>query len=209
MCSTYIICLCCSFIVGLERQYSQILTCTLQCCCLRMSQHKHGVCVGLVLLIVMCNFALNVENNESRLMHLSKAEFVKVMSDIISGGGDKDSPSMVEGENNGEGEGEYYDPIDPTQQTNSSRSSTSNNANNTQQVKESPRTTATKQAQAQTTGLSSSNNNMSGATIRARKVVKSDSLFFLQKSMEMREAAYKTGDYTARTDYSQQDNANA
>lgn len=169
-----------------------------------MSHHEHGVCVVFILLGLVCNFSLNVENNESRLVHLPREEFVKVMSDIISGG-DKNTPSVVEESNDDE---EFYDPMDPAgaswyqnSQRSTARSGTARSGSTKSSpktvVEESPRTMATKQAQNAASGASMSEtlampNASSGAAPRGRRV-KSDSLYFLQRSMEAREQAYRSG----------------
>eukprot|EP00428_Durinskia_dybowskii_P071761 CAMPEP_0170402874 /NCGR_PEP_ID=MMETSP0117_2-20130122/25793_1 /TAXON_ID=400756 /ORGANISM="Durinskia baltica, Strain CSIRO CS-38" /LENGTH=192 /DNA_ID=CAMNT_0010659777 /DNA_START=568 /DNA_END=1143 /DNA_ORIENTATION=- len=177
-----------------------------------MTHHQHGVCVVVILLGVICNFALNVENNDSRLFHLPKDEFVKVLSEIISGGEDQNAntSSVVEGTSE---EGEFYDPMDPAgilSQQSTQRSSKSSYRT----VDDTPRAAATRQAQAKSNGvngLSMGENNPGSARGRSSgggagqaKRVKSDSLYFLQRSMEQREKAYREGlDLTARTDDSE------
>lgn len=182
-----------------------------------MTHHQHTVCVVIVVLGVLCNFALNVENNESRLVHLPREEFVKVMSDILSGG-DKNTPSVVEGSNEDEDD-EFYDSMDPAgaswyqnsqrggstgrSSARSGRSSASNKSSTRTAMEETPRTTATKQAQHMrggSTGVSisetlagpSAGTGGTNGVPRARRV-KSDSLYFLQRSMEARESAYRSG----------------
>jgi hypothetical protein len=194
-----------------------------------MSKHQHGVCIIVVCLGAVCNLALSIENNESRLVHLPKEEFIKVMSEIISGGAD---PSMVEtagdGEDDGaggmiaEGEGgpgvdgeqygEYFDsaadhPASLTWRT-ASESSNRGNSEGKRLVRESPRTEAFKEAQQRSSGGTNSN-SMNGDGIPSRrknKRIKNDSLFYLQKSMQTREALFnssRTGSAfsTARSDY--------
>lgn len=162
-----------------------------------MTKHQHGVCVVFVLLGLLCNFALNVENNDSRLLHLPKEEFIRVMSDII-GGGDKNTPSTVEQSSE---DGEFYDPMDPTGGTLSQQQSQRSSRSSYRTVmEESPRTAATKQAQTGS-GLSMSDTNAALGSAQRSKRVKSDSLYFLQRSMEQREKVYREGqNLTARTD---------
>jgi hypothetical protein len=155
------------------------------------------VCIFFICIAILCNVALNIENNDSRLLHLPREEFVKVLSSIISGG-DKNTPSTVEPGSSEDGE--FYDPMDPAglgSQQSTFRSSKS--SYRTAVTDESPRTAATREAQARpTNGLSMGENNPSGA--RKRRV-KSDSLYFLQRSMEQREKMYREGqNLTARTD---------
>eukprot|EP01034_Spumella_vulgaris_P024025 gene24025-30321_t len=150
----------------------------------KMTHHEHGVCVGLVTLGVLCNFALCMENNDSRLVGIPKQEFIRVMSDIISGpspaaagsqqGGGGGAPGkdmlLERSRGDGTGEEEEYQQV-------------GGGAGNSVEVMESPRTTATKQAQA------------SSAMLYRRKQkqqnIKSDSLYFLQRGMEAREAKLK------------------
>ena len=169
-----------------------------------MSHHQHGVCVVFILLGVICNFALCVENNDSRLLHLPKEEFVSVLSGIISGG-DKNTASVVETASSEDGE--FYDPMDPTgmsqhptqrtQSTNRSSKSSYRTVN-----EETPRTTATREAQTRpTNGLSMGDIGKTSSGAQRGRRVKSDSLYFLQRSMESREKAHREGlGLTARTD---------
>lgn len=59
-------------------------------CCESMSLHKlshghHWYCVAIVTVPIMVNFALNMENNDSRIMYIPKKEFVTVLGNIING----------------------------------------------------------------------------------------------------------------------------
>jgi len=58
-------------------------------CCERMSLHtlqdtEHFFCLLVVGVIALTNLALNMENNDSRLLHVPKKEFVRVLSGIIN-----------------------------------------------------------------------------------------------------------------------------
>lgn len=170
-------------------------------CLLRysMTHHQHTACVVFVGLGVVCHFALSVENQDSRLVHLPREEFVKVMSEIVSGG-QANASSVVEQPSSDDAE--FFDPMDPAglmSQPSTQRSTKS--SYRTAVTEESPRTTATRHAQQGTgMGLSMGENNPPAAGKRTKRV-KSDSLYFLQRSMEQREQQYRDGQvHTARTD---------
>mmetsp|Transcript_28951 Transcript_28951/g.48611 ORF Transcript_28951/g.48611 Transcript_28951/m.48611 type:complete len:339 (+) Transcript_28951:377-1393(+) len=213
-------------------------------CCEKMSfhtwgKHQHGTCVMVVLAAILCNFALSVEDNESRLFSVSKEEFLRVMSDLLSGTsssskGDGDQQQEQEGSSLVEvldadalaamsaaaaDEGEFFDPtgqIPGSQRqlasyrskTSSSggRSSTtgrsssegaadtaagtatsSSSSSSSSRMGESPRTLATKQAQINRLAAASNSDRLGSRKVR------SDSLYFLQKSIEARENSYRLG----------------
>lgn len=157
-----------------------------------MNHHEHGVCLAIVLFGVAANFGLSMENNDSRLLHIPKSEFVRVMSEIISGGSKQGNDRLME-RTRGEGE---EDEGEAELLRNSGRRdfepSPRNKRGNMDRVyevghnaaglgAESPRTAATKQAQSIPSEL----------TQRKKAYVKSDSLYFLQKGIEEREAKWK------------------
>jgi hypothetical protein len=49
-----------------------------------MTHHGHGIWVAAVVIGVVCNVALNAENNDSRIMFVSKKQYVNVISGIIN-----------------------------------------------------------------------------------------------------------------------------
>lgn len=156
-----------------------------------MSFHQHGVCVMVIVLGVLCNFALNLENNESRLMQIPREEFVRVMSDIISGG-DKNASSSVDVSTTDDEA--FYDPMDPTGENGYLQSHRTSSTNRSSVIGETPRTTATKQAQTRASPAAGAFANINNTgVLRRNRRVKSDSLYFLQRSMETRESAYRSG----------------
>lgn len=135
-----------------------------------MSKHTHGVCVGVVIVLVIANIALNMENNDNRLLYVKKSEFVTVLGDIIQQG--QSNRSNVISSSQLE-DTMIYDmtntPRDQQHQQQSSRIPTS------------PRSAATKHVQ--------SMSGMSGTGAKKSKgKIKSDSLFFLQRNLMAREA---------------------
>lgn len=114
-----------------------------------MNNLDHGFCIGAASLFIFVGVGMNMENNQSPILYIPRKEFIRVMTEIMSGGGT--GISANEGE-----DGEVDEDIDRV-------------------VKESPRTTALRQAQVASSG-------------RKKKYIKSDSLYYLQKSMEEREA---------------------
>ena len=53
-----------------------------------MPAHSHGVWLGVVVVIFLANLALNMENNDSRLLYVSRADFLRVVRGIMYAGGD-------------------------------------------------------------------------------------------------------------------------
>lgn len=49
-----------------------------------MRDFEHYSCMIFVLLGVFANVALNMENNDSRLLHIPKKEFLRVICDILA-----------------------------------------------------------------------------------------------------------------------------
>jgi len=165
-----------------------------------MSHHQHGVCVMVIVLGVLCNFALNLENNESRLVQIPREEFIRVMSNIISGGDNTMSSTVDVSTTDEEG---FYDPMDPSGEGNFLPTFRSASTNRSSVIGETPRTAATKQAQQARASAASGvyyGNNGQANVIKRNRRVKSDSLYFLQRSMESRESAYRSGQSTYRTD---------
>ena len=54
-----------------------------------MPKHTHGVWVGVVVVIFLANLALNMENNDSRLLYISRAEFIRVIRGIMYAGAEQ------------------------------------------------------------------------------------------------------------------------
>lgn len=162
-----------------------------------MSRHEHGVCVGAVALAFLCNVGLAMENNDSRLVRVPRSEFVRVMGDIVSGGAAATAAAATASEggsrgsvggaareillersrgaavfgDNDEDEEEGYYPLQGGAPSSAAG-----------EVQESPRSTATRHAQQASAKLQSR---------RRAKHVKSDSLYFLQRGIEEREARVK------------------
>jgi hypothetical protein len=126
-----------------------------------MSHDDHGFCVGAVALLIIVGLGLNMENNQSYLMYVPRKEFTRVISDIVSGGGRATSS------NDAGNEEEVED----------------DNDNMVFEVKESPRTLAMRTAQ-----LKKASDAKNLATMRKKAYVKSDSLYYLQRNLEEREA---------------------
>jgi hypothetical protein len=49
-----------------------------------MNQYEHGYIVGFFIVLLLANFGLAIEANESRLMGIPKKEFIRVMQDILN-----------------------------------------------------------------------------------------------------------------------------
>jgi hypothetical protein len=153
-----------------------------------MTHHDHGFCVGAIGVFIIAGLGLSMESNQNYLLYIPKKEFIRVISEIITGGGrgvsqnDKeldDSELYDETSMNDDGSSNVlYDSNLINTKRSVSSNSTLSSANNTSRlVKESPRSQAMQKVQ-----------SLTGNTLSRRKTyVKSDSLYFLQKAMEERE----------------------
>jgi hypothetical protein len=78
-----------------------------------MPKHSHGVWVGVVVVIFLANLALNMENNDSRLMYVSRDDFIRVIRGIMyAGSGTEQTGENIRGavphyDNNGEEDENY------------------------------------------------------------------------------------------------------
>ena len=194
-----------------------------------MKPFEHGVCLMVVGLGFAANLALNIENNDSRLVHIPKQEFVRVLSDIVSGSSRPEhasetvADSLMDGDDDEEeddvhttllssararrgaagsaGAGTTSLPSPYDIGTSSAAAAGNSGRSSGRSSAETPRSAALKYAQ------SSRNSNGGGAGAGAgfglgmgaaaaaagmkKRRVKSDSLFFLQRSMEQREDQYR------------------
>lgn len=108
---------------------------------------------------------LAMENNDSRLLHIPKKEFTRVIVEILDGSSasksntltDNDQMMSSQQDDDDDNEDSFNSPASP------------------QRPKNSPRTLAMQEAQ------------QSSSTSRRRRYIKSDSLYFLQKNLEDRE----------------------
>lgn len=160
---------------------------------LSLKLEEQGVLATVAVAAILCNLAYSMENNDSRLVYVPKREFVRVLSEIVCGpnsqrdaavdGGHPDS----EDEDDGMGRGESNQ--------NRARIAT---------VETSHSSRATSQAQIESQ-LRRVNQAVHSQLYGKKGYVKSDSLYFLQKSLELRESAYKeryrSGDHQLNTDH--------
>lgn len=127
-----------------------------------MKHFTHGACMAIALLIIGANVMLAMENNDSRLLHIPKKEFTRVMVEILDGSSASKSNTLTDN-----------DQMMSQQQDDNEDSFDS--PSSLQRPKNSPRTLAMQEAQQSRAG-------------RRRRHVKSDSLYFLQKNLEDRES---------------------
>ena len=195
-------------------------------CICRLSKHDHGVCVTFVIVCVICNVALSMENNDSRILAVPKSEFLKVMREIVFGSTGADVAVNGDGEEV-EDENVFvintndYSDVDEEKKSSNKDSRFSFFSTTKKRTIDSPRSQATRDAQGNAFDSSSvsergekkverittitSRSIITGrngpAELTQRKVptnikkgrVKSDSLYFLQKSLEERESLLKSG----------------
>jgi len=145
-------------------------------CCDKISFHTmndldHGACAAFILGCVVIQVALSAENNDSRLFVIPKAEFSRVLGNILSGGGEAVS-DQVDAEGDWEGQDEQGG-------LSSSRSELDGDA-----------------ADESSSSLAAARRRM-GTLLRQRRPQKAgrgrrgnkDSLFFLQQTLQLRESA--------------------
>jgi hypothetical protein len=139
----------------------------------------HGYFGAFVVAVVICNFAFNMESNESRLVGLTKQDYLQVLVGIMNGSSERDD-DKEEGEDGEEEEtgGEDTD-------TDASRSGRRRQGRGGEESKDTPRQVDTPRAAARSAAKrveEDRNRNMFGYTRR-------DSFYFLQRNLEKRKAA--------------------
>lgn len=169
--------------------------------------------MGFVGVALIAHVALACENNDSRLLHIPKREFIQVMSGILSGGdkaGDQQLASNADpldmGDVDDDEDDEFLDADGDGGGRYAERSRSRNSRGLQRRGKEgvvlpSPRSQLTQQAQQRSQQSHSNRDNHSNG-LRPRRYVKSDSLYFLQRAMEERELRQKK----AQQEHSQFDN---
>ena len=151
-----------------------------------MKIQEQAVLATLVIVAIFCNLAFNIENNDSRLVYVPKSEFVRVLSEIVSGPGTSSNQrEVVEGDE------------DSTEDDGGQRMQDTSRD-------EAPRSRASKQTQIESK-LRRFNQQAAQSLHGKKGYVKSDSLYFLQKSMELRESALhersRSGDNQLNSDH--------
>lgn len=71
----------------------------------KMEKFTHHSGVGFLVLLGLAHVALNIENNDSRLMWVPKSEFVRVLGDIMNGGSLEPPPGAGAGQSQRVGAG--------------------------------------------------------------------------------------------------------
>lgn len=74
-----------------------------------MSHDDHYGCVAFVLGCILCNFALSMESNDSRLLGIPKSEFIRVIRNIMTSSSEAARRGEAVGEANSNG---YNDQTD-------------------------------------------------------------------------------------------------
>ena len=59
-----------------------------------MRDYDHNCCVAFILICFIAHFALNVENNDSRIAYIPKKEFTRVIVDIMNGTTTSSNPEL-------------------------------------------------------------------------------------------------------------------
>lgn len=52
-----------------------------------MNNLDHGFCIGAASLFIFVGVGMNMENNQSPILYIPRKEFIRVMTEIMSGGG--------------------------------------------------------------------------------------------------------------------------
>jgi len=177
-----------------------------------MSHHIHGVYVGLAVALFLGNLALNMENNDSRLLYISKSEFVRVIRGILySGTGEGGSGSgAISRDNNGDdadgdGDGEQDAFLDANGEDKSNLGGTSGTSAWQRRGGETPRSAAIRRAREEHSRISTANNSRARARAFANR---KDSFYFLQKQLQSRAGEAGAGTLTlSRSPRNLQDSA--
>jgi len=169
---------------------------------LSLKLEEQGVLAIAVVVAILCNLAYSIENNDSRLVYVPKREFVRVLSEIVSGPSSQQHDAVdggldSEDEDDGMGRGE----------SNQARARIAS----VQSIVEVPRSRSNKQGQieSQLRRLNQTSQSLHGK----KGYVKSDSLYYLQRSLELREKInkelqesmykelYRSGDHQQNMDH--------
>ena len=158
---------------------------------LSLKLEEQGVLAAVAAVAILCNLAYSMENNDSRLVYVPKREFVRVLSEIVSGPNSQQD-AAVDGDPDSEDEGD------------GTRRGESNQARaRITTIDPSPSSRVTNQTQIES---QLRRVNQTAHSLQGKKgYVKSDSLYFLQKSLELRESEYKeryrSGDHQLNADH--------
>jgi len=173
-----------------------------------LSHHIHGVYVGIAVFFFMGNLALNMENNDSRLLYISKAEFVRVIRGIMysstgEGGTGGSGAISRDNDDDGDGDGEHDAFLDANGEDRSNMGGLGGTSAWQGKGSETPRSSAIRRAREEHSRMSSAN------TGRARaRANRKDSFYFLQKQLQARAGEGGSGTLTQDSPRSTiQDNA--
>jgi len=151
-----------------------------------LSHHIHGVYVGIAVVLFLGNLALNMENNDSRLLYINKTEFVRVIRGIMSSGsgeGGSSTGALARESNNDddEGDGEQDAFLEANGEDRSGLGGTSGTTAYRRRGDETPRSAAIRRAREEHARMSTANSS------RARALAnRKDSFYFLQKQLQTR-----------------------
>jgi len=158
---------------------------------LSLKLEEQGVLAAVAAVAILCNLAYSMENNDSRLVYVPKREFVRVLSEIVSGPNSQQDAAV-------DGDPDSEDEDDGTRRGESNQARARITT-----IDPSPSSRVTNQTQIES---QLRRVNQTAHSLQGKKgYVKSDSLYFLQKSLELRESEYKeryrSGDHQLNTDH--------
>jgi len=159
---------------------------------LSLKLEEQGVLAAVAAVAILCNLAYSMENNDSRLFYVPKREFVRVLSEIVSGPNSQQDAAV-------DGDPDSEDEDDGTRRGESNQARARITT-----IDPSPSSRMTNQTQIES---QLRRVNQTAHSLQGKKggYVKSDSLYFLQKSLELRESEYKeryrSGDHQLNTDH--------
>lgn len=138
-----------------------------------MSKNEHNAWIAFIVLGFVCNLAISIENNDSRLMGVPKKEFIKVLSEILSGGNKGPAPVNSKDAYETDDDNILFDATTDKTWFAASRPDLND----------------------ETDSLISD----TGLSLRKKKYIKSDSLYYLQKNIEEREEQSKMNSILEKT----------
>jgi len=140
----------------------------------------HGYWGSIVVAIIIINFALAMENNDSRLLSVSKQDFIKVIRGILTGSSEEDD-QKADGQTDMAGSESEYDNDDSQSEIDGSASTHSDNRG---------RRNGTRSVQSESSRM------RNRVTVNQHKkimgVTKRDSFYFLQKTLIRRSNGTET-----------------
>jgi hypothetical protein len=157
-----------------------------------MNYNDHIFCIAFVSLGIICNIAMSIENNDSKVIGISKKTFINVLQDIINGGENNNNKNIIKNENNlYENEIQNFDSDKDDDDNFNNNNNNNNNFLSNYNVNNKNNNVYKNNFNTNNNNKNSNNNyNFSPLGVKNRKktTTKNDSFFYLQKNLMERDA---------------------